>query len=324
MEFDVALAFGGGDEVAPVVVAEAGGDGAHEHLEHGRARRGRYTQHAAGLDDEPGVLGRQSERELRGAIARVDRLDHAVEVEVGDAVGTKDPDRLLHRDPRLGCEREPFEADPSRGEGDEAVHQLHGVPEAQGSEVHERPSERLQHGSDARHRVVVAADHEREHPVLGSDRAAGERGLDQVVTGPLQSCAELAHHLGAVGREVDEDRAGGRGRDPLVGHLPHDGGRREREDRDLARRADRGDRRLGRRAFDRSRACGIDVEHHDFVAVGDQICGDMAADVPEPDDSDAHPVPPRVVAPHGEPGVARYLVARDLWHERVTRVRLPR
>jgi len=54
------------------------------------------------------------------------------------------------------------------------------------------------------------ADHEREHAVLCADRAAGERRLDEVVTGRRQARAELAHDLRAVGRQIDEDRARGR------------------------------------------------------------------------------------------------------------------
>ena len=52
MELDVALAFGGGDEVAPVVVAEPSGDGAHQHLQHRGAGGCRHAEGAAGLDDQ--------------------------------------------------------------------------------------------------------------------------------------------------------------------------------------------------------------------------------------------------------------------------------
>ena len=68
LQLDVALALGGGDEVAPVVVAEAGGDGADQHLQHRGAGRGGHAEGAAGLDDQPGVLRRQPERELGGRL----------------------------------------------------------------------------------------------------------------------------------------------------------------------------------------------------------------------------------------------------------------
>ena len=39
-------------------------------------------------------------------------------------------------------------------------------------------------------------------------------------------------------------------------------------------------------------AFGVDVVHRDLVTVGDEVVGDVAADVAEPDHSDAHCCPP--------------------------------
>ncbi len=252
-----------------------------------------------------------------GRVAGVDVLDHAVEVEVGDAVGAQHLHGLLHRDPRLRRDRQALEAHPRGGERDQAVHQLHRVAEPEGSEVDEGAAQRLQHRLHAGDGLVVTADHERQHAVLRADRAAGERRLDQVVTGRRQARAELADDLRAVRRQVDEHRRRRpRCVDPLVGDRPHDGRRRERQHRDLARRADVGHRRHCTRAFDRRRACGIDVEHDDVVAVGGEVRGDVSADVAQTDDADLHPDSPRDVGLPTGARRAHRTPWRATWQER--------
>src|SRR5581483_3036354 len=85
---------------------------------------------------------------------------------------------------------------------------------------------------------------------LGARRAARERALEEVTAGGGDALADAADRVGRVGREVDQ-------------------------------------RRAGTRAAERTDARGIDVVDCERVAVGDEVRGDRAPDVPEADESDA-------------------------------------
>ena len=138
--------------------------------------------------------------------------------------------------------------------------------------------------------------------LLGADRAAGQRRLDEVVTGRGEPRAELAHDLGTVGRQVDEHRTRRRGGRPLVGdRRTTSASGSDSTVTSLAAptsptdvtAACTGDR-LGPRR--------VDVEHDDVVAVGDEVGRDVATDVAQPDDADLHLVPPRMWGSAPEPG----------------------
>ena len=219
MELDVALAFGGGDEVAPVVVAEAAGH---------RARR------APGAP--PRLAGVGTPRARPVSTTKPMSFAASASAKLVGHRGCRSP-RPCARGrswwcrrcaaPRLsaarGCPPSAHSESPSR------LAQVAAYASRLFTSFIVLPSPSAPRWNDARpsgsrtcrtrRRLVVAADHEHEHAVLGAERAAGERRFDEVVAGRRQARAELLHHRRAVGREVDEDRARGRGGGPLVGDL---------------------------------------------------------------------------------------------------------
>ena len=150
MQRDVALLLGEGDELAPVGATETLLDRVVEHAPHRGGHRRRHAEFLARGHDEAGVLGRQRQSELRRSAAAVDRLDLTVDEEVGRAGRAQDLHGVAHLDPRLGGERQSLEADPGGRERDEAVEQLHGVPETQLTDVEGGAPQRLEHRQDAR------------------------------------------------------------------------------------------------------------------------------------------------------------------------------
>ena len=112
-----------------------------------------------------------------GRVAVVDALDHAIEVEVGDAVGAQHLDGLLHGDAGLRRERQALEAHPGGREREQAVDELHGVAEAERAEVHERAAERLEDRLDARRRRASSP------PTMNEQHAVLARPIAPPVSG---------------------------------------------------------------------------------------------------------------------------------------------
>ena len=81
---------------------------------------------------------------MRRPAALVDALDHAIGEEVAGAAGAHDVDHRAQVDARLGRDRQHLERDPGRGEGEQAVHQLRRVAEAERAEVEGRAAELLE------------------------------------------------------------------------------------------------------------------------------------------------------------------------------------
>ena len=122
-------------------------------------------------------------------------------------------------------------------------------------------------------RLVVAADHEHEHAASRRRSAPPVSGASTRWWPGGASRSPSARTDGrAVGRQVDEHRARVRRAGPLVGDGVDDGGRRQRQQRDVGRR---------RRATATSGAAvapsiaatarGVDVVHRDLVAVGHEV-----------------------------------------------------
>ena len=96
--------------------------------------------------------------------------------------------------------------------------------------------ERLEHGEDPGDGLVVATDHEDEHPLLGADGPAGQRRLDEVMPGGGQALPELAHAAGLLVDRSTRIGTGRRGAGPGGGHLGDDVRGRQRQQGDVGLR----------------------------------------------------------------------------------------
>src|SRR5262249_31412561 len=102
---------------------------------------------------------------------------------------------------------------------DEVVAELDDLAHAGAADVDDEPGERLQRGAGGVEHVGLAARHEREGALLGTDRAAGERRLEVAGTGHRHPLVQGALHPGVDGRRVDDDLAGADRRPGGVDHL---------------------------------------------------------------------------------------------------------
>ena len=213
--------------------------------------------------------------------------------------------------PGLGRHRQPFEAHPRGGVGDQAVRAASWCCRARASPTWN--SARPSGSSTGRTRStasVVAADHEHEHPALGPDGSTGQGRLDEVVA-----------RAGRAGRPASRTDAGllvdrSTRIDPGAADAGPGGG-----DRVDDRRGRQGQQRdLGgpdRRPRPRPRPSAPTIAAarpastsctDDVVAVGHQVGGDRPADVAQADHADrdvSHGLPPRLVTRPAAPVSSR-------------------
>ena len=199
------------DEAGVVDRAEALGRRHHHHLKGGRGHRQRHAQVPADAEHHAQVL----DPDVAGAARRevvIEHVRHPVVEHPGAAGGV--PDHLVQH-LGIGAERGPKRHALGGGHqvdaGEQLIDRLDARADARGvAQAIDRPGARLERRVGRRERFGRARGHDGELALLGGDRAAAHRRIEQMQPALAQACGEIAHearrhrareHHGRAGRQ---------------------------------------------------------------------------------------------------------------------------
>ena len=161
------------------------------------------------------VLHRVDERELEAgqiAVALEHLAHHHLEDAGVDGAGGDHLVQLLDRQARLRGGRARFGGGRGDRLRDEVVDELQRVAVPRRARVDDVLAERREHGLQLREHRVVGADHRVEPALLGLDRRARERRVDELARFAPKSIADRRRRRGLGGRRVDDDQSLARAR----------------------------------------------------------------------------------------------------------------